>query len=82
MDEEVKCTPDEKPQPPKDVMVSARFCNEVCLGIKNGMENNVKSIKDYLVNIFIDAIVILPQKDVEKRIIVPFSNVASYWLVD
>ena len=64
------------------VMASVKFCNEITLGNKNGFENNVKSITQYLIVVEADNIIILPQKDVVKRVVVPMTNVASYYLID
>lgn len=61
-------------------LADIRFMNEVCLSVNNGFENNVKFIKDVLVSIEQNSIIILPQKSVPKKVIVPMTNIASYTL--
>ena len=63
-----------------EFMITARFVNEITLSIKNGYENNVKMIRNCLVRLSSDSIVILPQKDVPNQIIVPMTNIANYWV--
>ena len=65
------------------IKISIRFCSEVCIGIRNNFENNVRFLKGVLVIFEDDHVVLLGDKNtplkIEKDIIVPMTNIASYW---
>lgn len=61
--------------------ISVRFCNEIIKSIsEDGFEDSTKFMKNIVANIFTDALMFPPQKGIPKTIIVPMSNVASYWV--
>ena len=65
--------------------VTIKFCNEVNLGFRNNFENNVQVLKGVIVDLHNAlGVVILkdvnPQHKIEHDIIVPHTNVASYWI--
>lgn len=62
-------------------MITIKFNSEVTKSIsEQGFEDNVKQMKKVMAMIFIDAIIFPEQNGIPKRLIVPMTNVSSYWI--